>query len=385
MAPCSGESCYYGYETVLNADAGGIYGAYRVFIEIISFMIFILGVGMNTLVLTLLISIFPNLDSFDGFLMNLSFCELVSSFGISFLFFVQFTTSMAPIGDHGCQFIQWLNVTSVTLTTTSLLLATYDLYTKIYYGNMSKSMSRTKQLILIGLAWFLASLPGIPYIVTGEMGENNLCITSHWSRDAEVFYISVLFVVQLLLPVAILSFLFGRIFLALRIPHEGDQTLVDDTATPGTEASFQRAAFRRKAVMIFVISIVFYLIMLVFTIIGLSLALNIDNIYANKPKYARIREANSLFECLKCVIVPTLFFRYYDKLRQQFRKLCCCFRSTNQELYNSLNLRYNVYQQTVHDQQGNDQPVTNSNRNSMINDEIYETERDDVAILDNAT
>lgn len=375
MAPCHGASCAYGAQTVTNPELGELSGSYRVFVEVVSFIIFGVGVTLNTGILTVLISAYPNIDHFDGYLMSLTFGELVSSFSLAFVFFVEFTTTLAPIGDGGCSFLTWLDVTSVTITITALIIATYELHHRIYY-NASATTNRRGFIFNVIITWLVASLPGLPYLGTAKMGEDNFCYISHWSHDAEILYICALLLFQVIVPLAILVFFFVRIFIALRAPHDGDAISADKN-NPGSEATFQRALLKRKVAVVFFVAVLFFMVLIIVSFVELSLALNVNNVEDNPRKYARIREANALMECLKCLFVPIVFMIYYDKLKNQFRNLCCCRR--NQDVYNTLSLRYSVYQQTVQDTH-----TENDHRESR-DMEVYETERDDVAILDNAS
>lgn len=411
MPTCQGEDCGKGFETVLNVEAQLIAGGFKHFIEVFAFITFSAGVILNTTILTVLISIWPDIDFYDGALMNICFGELVASFGLAFVFFVQFTTSMAPIGDTGCAFINWLDVTSVTITSMALIVAVYELHGRLWSPNVLPS--RRKFIALIAGSWIFAALPGTPYMDKSYMDPSkNICRLHDWGETSEIIYVCMMLVVQVLVPLAILTFAFVRILLYFKAPREGDAALEDD-ARPGSEASLQRRFLRRKASLLLAISIVYFAIVAFVSLLELTLALNVDDLASNGSKFRRVRVLNEILLCIKVVAIPGVMLAYYDKFRMRFKSLCCpCAKRTNQEIYNSL--RYNVYQDTVQDQGavledastnvGNISPsttvpngepmmrngagssgirasVTDSLNDSLQDDDQEETERDDVAIL----
>lgn len=388
---CNTTDCLYGFETVVNPQAGELSGGYKAFVEAFSFIIFAMGVSLNTGILTVMIATYPNLDSFDGLLMNFTFGELLSSFGLAFVFFVEFTTSMAPIGDGGCRFLTWLDLVSVTITITTLISIAYDLHNRIYHAN-SRSMSRSKLFGCIFITWLLASIPGLPYMATAKM-VGRFCRISSWSRDAEILYICAMIFFQIVIPVAMMMFFLVRMLLALRVSLVGGSILNEESLNPGSESSFQRSVLKRKFRLLAILAFTFFLIIIIYSFIQLALSLNISQIETNFVKYRRIREGNTLLLCMKCVLMPMICLCFYDKLSDRIKR---CFKARrNQEVYNSL--RYNVYQQTVSEGvtsseatvNGNGELATTENRRSEdgdalenANDDLYETERDDVAILD---
>lgn len=378
MPTCAGgNTCGLSPEAAVSWEAAQIQGSFKIFIETFSFLIFIFGVALNTCVMTILISAWPNLDKFDGYMMNIAFGDLISSFSLAFVFFVQFTTSLAPIGDGGCKFITWLDVTSVTITSIALIVAVHELKQCICYPNQ-ESVTRKKFLVIIISTWLIASLPGLPYMVTAYMGDNKVCMMGNWSDESGIIFTVMLLVIQVMVPVGILVYLFTRIYLGMSSAREGDAAL-EDEAAPGSEASLILNVFRRKATLLVSISSLFFAILTLVSMLELSLALDIGMLSKNTKKYARMRTFNELLLCAKCIANPLFAICHYDKFRMYFKKLCCCRR--NQDIYNTLNLRYNVYQQTVQDQ------TVAGNRQSAISqedeaDEVFETERDDVAILE---
>ena len=377
MSPCHGNLCSYGYQTVTNPEGGALSGAYRSFLEVTSFVVFLSGVTMNSAILIILFTAYRTLDILDGFLINLIFGELVASFGLAFLMFYQFASTLVPIGDGGCSFITWLDVTSVSITVTSIIAITFTLYNKLFYGE-SYRLHRWKFIGCICLTWVVAGLPGLPYLATAEMGQDNYCTISNWSHGAEIIFICGMIVFQIILPLSLLVFLFVRIFLALKVsPSEDGDTVLNEECTPGTEANFQRVIIKQQVVFVVLIIIIFYIFLIISSFIALAIELNINDVKADWKKYARIRELVSVFEYLKCIVIPIIYIVYYDKLKNQSRKICC---HRNQEMYK--NLRYSVYQQTVHETT-NEPSVINdhSSREMIVNDEIFETDRDDVAIL----
>jgi len=376
MKYCNATECYFGFETVTNEEAGNLYGGFRSFIEAMSFILFASGVVLNTGILTLLISIYPNIDTFDAYMMNLSFGELMASFGLSFMLFVELTASIAPMGDTGCRFITWLDLTSVTITITTLIALFFEMYKMVYNNSRPRSMKRHKLWASILMLWVIASVPGLPYMATAKM-ENGFCQIENWSRDAEVLFICAMIFFQIIIPVAMLMFFFVRTLLALRVSLIGGTILRDDGSNPGSEATFQRGIKKRKFQLITSIALAFYLILITFSIMELALILNLNNIEASFTKHARIRELASLILCFKTVVTPLFYLCFYDKLRMKFTRICLCRRDP--DVYNTL--RYNVYQQTVSEGNAAAGNEEDEEEMAMANEEFAETERDDVAIL----
>ena len=378
MSTCNGSR--YGFQTVVNCDVGDLSGSYRSFIEATSFITFAIGVALNTGILTVSISMYPNIDTFDALLMNLTFGELLGSFGLSFMLFVELTASIAPVGDHGCQFLTWLDLTSVTVTVTTIVALFFEFYKVVYNSARPKTMRPYKLWALILLLWIIASIPGMPYMATAKMGTDGYCHIGRWSDDAEVLFICSMIFFQVLIPLALIVYFFVRSLLALRVDTMGG-TILTDEANPGSEATLQRGILKRKFRMIGYMALVFYMILITVSIIELSLALNLNNIESNFIKRARVRELASLLMCLKTVFIPLLFV-FNDKLVNRFKKICCLCRR-DPDVYNSL--RYDVYQQTVSEGQTEDyNDRSQEEEMALANEEFGETERDDVAILDSS-
>jgi len=366
----------YGYQTVTNPEGGAVTGSYRSFLEVMSFIIFVSGLIMNSGILFLLIPAYRTFDNLDGFLLNLIIGELVATFSLAFMLFYQFTSSLLPMGDGGCSFVAWLDVTSVSITVSALIAVTFALYNKLLYGETYR-MQRWKFASSVALTWIIAGLPGLPYLATARMGKDGYCTITDWSGGAELIFICCMIVFQIVLPLALLIYLLVRIFLALRSsPEDGDAVLSEEN-TPGTEANFQRAVVKRQVIFDVLLVFIFYILLVITSFISLGVELNINSIKSDKVKFAKVRELVSLFLCFKCAIIPLIYFMCYDKLKKLLRNRCC---KRNQEMYK--NLQYSVYQDTVHEAPAVEPSVIESNRLSReLNDDIYETDRDDVAIL----
>ena len=402
MISCNGTNdCYFGFHTVSNPEVGALTGSYKSFMEVTCFIVFALGVFFNTGILTVLISLYPDLDTFDTLLMNLAFGELMASFGLSFMLFVELTASIAPIGDHGCKFITWLDLTSVTITIVTLVALFSDMHRTVYRPRSSAKIKAHKVWGTIFMLWIIASVPGVPYMATSKMGPDGFCRIGSWSENAEILFIACMIILQIVVPLGLIMFFFVRILIGLRVTtiHGGTNRArhPDDepSSNPGSNATFQRGISRRKFTMISYIALVLFLILVMTSIIELSLALNVNNIHANWIKHARIRELASLLLCLKTVFTPMMFI-FYDKLKNKCKKMLCCFRRHDPDVYNSL--RYDVYQQTVSErgpsntadgvddegrlqQRNRSSTLDDEDELAMANEQFAETDRDDVAIL----
>lgn len=403
LMPCNGTSeCFYGFQTVTNSEVGALSGSYKAFMEATSFIIFAIGVVFNTGLMTMLISMYPDLDTFDALLMNLTFGELLASFGLSFMLFVELTSSIAPIGDHGCKFINWLDLTSVTITIVTLIALFSEMHKIVYRPRASTKIKPYKMWGMVLIMWIIASVPGLPYMATSKMGEDGFCHIGSWSENAEIMFIACMIILQIVIPLGLVVFYFVRILIGLRVTTIGGTNTSlnrdDESSTnPGSNATYQRGILRRKFIMISYIAIVFFLLLVVVNIIEFALALNVNNIHKNWVKHARIRELASLLLCLKTVFTP-IMFTFYDKLKNRCKKVLCCFRRHDPDVYNSL--RYDVYQQTVSETTAGADGDTGGavvnegarNRSStsaddedyelaMANEQFAETDRDDVAIL----
>lgn len=373
----------YGYQTFVNSEAGQVFGAYRSFLEVVSFVIFLGGFLMNSVIFITLITAYRTLESLDGFLINLMFGELLASFSLAFVMFYQFAAGkLYSMGDSGCSLITWLNVTSICITVTSIIAVIFTLYNKLFYGN-SYRLTKLKLIGCICLTWIVASLPGLPYLTTAKMGDG-YCYITKWSNGAEVLYICMMIVFQIVLPLCLLVYLFVRIFLALRVsPSDDGDIVLSEESTPGTEANFQRAVIKQQVKFVLWMTVMFYILLIISSFIALAIQLNINNIKGNRYKYSRLRQLASLFQCAKCLVIPMFYLLYYEKLRGQLKKFSC---RRNQEMYK--NLRYSVYEQTVEETPSDPLPSrisSSSNRNSRASitrdDDAFETDRDDVAIL----
>lgn len=400
MVPCNGTNdCFFGFETISNPEAGALTGGYKSLMEATTFIIFAIGVVLNTGILSVMISLYPNLDMFDALLMNLAFGELMASFGLSFLFFVELTSSIAPIGDHGCKFIAWLDLTSVTVTLVTLVALFSEMH-KIVYRPRSSTKIKTPQFWgWILMLWIVASAPGLPYMATARMSSDGFCHIRSWSENAEILFIASMIVLQIVVPLALIVFYFVRTLIALReetvrsgqissVLREDDDSTVN---SPGSEATYQRGILRRKFTMISYQAATSFLLLSVASIIELSLALNVSNIHSNWIKHARIRELASLLLCLKTVFTPLMFI-FYDKLKNKCKKTLCCFGAGRHDADVYGSLRYDVYQQTVSSEEAGNaatggvmynphQREEDDEELAMANEQFAETDRDDVAIL----
>jgi len=371
----------YGYQTVTNSEAGTIFGTYRSFLEVMSFMTFISGLVMNCGIILVIMRAHRTLDNLDGFLLNLIFGELVATFSLAFVMFYQFASGLLPIGNGGCSFITWLDITSVSITVTALIAVTFSLYNKLFHGEGYR-LRRWRFGTYVSLTWLVAGLPGLPYLATARMGKDGYCEITNWSRGAELIFICCMIIFQIILPLALLVYLLVRIFLVLRTNPEDADTATSEENTPGTEANFQRAVVKRQVVFVVLLIVTFYILLVITSFISLALELDINKIKTDKLRYSKIRELVALFQCLKCIIIPIIYLSCYDKLKKLVRNRCC---KQNEELYK--NLQYSVYQDTVHEapsinEAGVSASVVESYRLSReLNDDIYETDRDDVAIL----
>lgn len=366
----------YGYQTVTNHEGNEVFGSYRSFLEVMSFVLFISGLVMNSGILLLFTPVLRTLDNLDGFLLNLIFGELVATLGLSFMFFYQFTHSLVPMGSAGCSFVTWLNVTSVSISVTALISITLTLYNRMVYGENYK-LERWKFCGSILLTWLAAGMTGLPYLATAKMGNRNYCTITNWSQASEIIFICAMIIFQVVLPLALLIYLIVKIFLALQNAHSdlGDAVMTDENM-PGSEASVQRAVARRQVIFVVLLIVSVYILLIITSFISLGIQLNINNIKEDLIKYANLRELVSLFQCLKSVVIPVIFIFWYDKLKKLYSKKCC---KRNQEMYK--NLQYSVYQDTVHEAPQLDQPNLENRLSREIHDDIYETDRDDVAIL----
>ena len=366
----------YGYQTVVNSEGGAVSGTYRSFLEFMSFILFLCGFVLNSGILFVVIPARRTFDNFDGFLVNLIFGELVSTFSLAFLLFYQFAGSLTAMGNGGCSFVAWLNVTSVSITVAALIGVTFALYNKLFHGDKYR-MQSWKFVFCIFLSWLIAGLPGLPYLATARMGKDGYCTITDWSGGAEIIFICCMIVFQIVLPLALLVYLLVRIFLALRSSPEDGEAVISEENTPGTEANFQRAVVKRQVMFIVLLILTFYMLLVITSFVSLGVELNINNIKGDKVKFARIRELVALFQCFKCAIIPLIYLMCYDKLKKLLRNKMC---KRNQEMYN--NLQYSVYQDTVHEAPTTEPSVIDNNRLSReLNDDYYETDRDDVAIL----
>lgn len=349
MSACSSTSCPIGFQAVTYSNGGFLSGSYRSFLEIASFVVFFVGVTLNTLILIIVVSAYRTLDILDGFFINLIVGELVASFGLSLVMFNQYASSLPPIGDVGCSFVTWLDVTSVAITITSIIAITLALYEKLFYGD-SRKLSRWKFACCIVITWLVAGLPGIPYLSSAKMSTHQYCTIENWSHKSEVLYISMMFLFEIFLPLCLLVYLLVRMCVALKhTSEERDIIANDDMENMGTEesvlfsrANYERVVIRKKVIFIVIIIVVFYIFLTSSSFITLSIELNIANIYSDWLKYTKLRELASLILCLKCIFIPFIYILYYDKFRNRVRNICC------KENSQYTTLRYHENQETRH-------------------------------------
>lgn len=298
--------------------------ALRYFSIFASFFVMIVGFFGNLLVILIFLTRWSLLKTCEVFMVSLAVADLIG-------------TIVTPIdrlrdamqfhdtgsGDFiGCQLTMWLTVTSLSVSSFTLVTIAIDRFIVVAWPLKLRQGPSLLVYGVIMLTWMLGGSIGMPHFVYLRQFHSKSygyhCSLTLPSKEYRAYTVSI-FVLQLVLPLLSMVFLYSFIILKLRSGSVSARRLSESD-----NVARIRTIRQRRATKLFVV------VVIIFTV--LVLPLNIFMLlvtYQLVPQTARNRQIYSLlvllFNANSCVN-PIIYSRLHKSFRKSFIALffgCC--------------------------------------------------------------
>lgn len=233
---------------------------FRIFVEIICVLVFLLGLVGNSLVIFVFSTRWTKLKNCEMFMLSLAVADLVGTIIMPVKMFLDLIGhDFYMIGDVGCKIISSLSVTTITVSSLTLLVISIDRYIIVKWP-LRKTPERWKTAMLVLATWLISFALSFIFFLDGrirlwdnpEDDISSFVCRNFMSRKEEKTYIILMVVVQIVIPLTVMTILYVLITILLR------QTAKSDLFRHQEREMRARLRRNRKATILFVTLVTTY-------------------------------------------------------------------------------------------------------------------------------
>ena len=291
---------------------------------VLCFVVITLGLIGNLSVIVTFLKRWGKLRTYELFLISLAIADLLFSLvsptmtAFNNLGFI----NLKFMGDFGCQLLNWLRVTALTVSAWTLIIISADRYMVIVWRPLihQEPSKRIICLIIVSI-WALASSLGTLYFFRVKLwnfGPRSACAIIYKDNTEDWIHSSLLFVFQMAIPILSLTVLYSIMIRTLK------STELVHLNSRAKEVRYRR---NRKAIRLFVTVVcVFYILVLpyqVFYLIYTAMVQQDKSLEQNDT----IRFANSiliLVYSLNGCLNPLIYARLHTSFRRTLFRFISC-------------------------------------------------------------
>ena len=293
---------------------------------VLCFVVITLGLMGNLTVIITFSKRWGRLRTYEVFLTSLAIADLL--FSILSPTLIAFDNlafiDLSFMGDFGCQFLNWLRVTALTVSAWTLIVISADRYMVLVWRPLiHQEPSKQAICFFIITMWAVASSLGMLYFFRVKMYSHPFrptyfCGIVYKDPEEDWIHTSLLFVFQMAIPILTLTVLYSLMVRTLK------STELVHLNSRAKEIRYRR---NRKAIRLFVtIVFVFYILVLpyqLFYIIYTAIVQKDKTLEQDK----RLRIANSiliLVYSLNGCLNPLIYARLHTSFRRTLCRFICC-------------------------------------------------------------
>ena len=253
-------------------------------------------------------------------MISLAIGDLLGTLSIPLLTILTLKTDVSVLGHFGCQFINWLNVTSLTASAFSLVAICIDRFIIVIWPLRNRPRP-WKVIIVAILIWIAASTLGIIYFLRVSYSfENKRCAISYIDDTEDLIHTVSLFLIQMMFPIIIMSALYGIILCRLK------SSSVRKLSVHSSFFKVRQKRNRKSTKLFLTVVIIFYVVTLPYNIFYLWYTMNWRRIPAKDTLTIQY-----IFHILLLILLsnscvnPLIYARLHKSFRRNtLRVLCPC-------------------------------------------------------------
>ena len=295
--------------------------------KFLSIVIFLVGCIGNAAFLFVTARSYQELNSTDLFLVGLSGLDLIASIFLPLVYFLEISDSLHHSSNGACQFMTMMHEISIVLTVYVLLFTIHGFYRK-FVLNRSEESKKTRFVGLFTFGTFLVVIPAVPIMMDTRM-EDGKCHVEVLTFTSVVLYDVVIFIIQVILPLTVITYLFAR--LGVQLHYNRFRSEVD---------AMENARNKRKTLVLLVITCAFYLLYLPYMFSNLWFLLDSGRKLATKHS-CYIYDIFHLIICGKCVVNPLIYFVLDENFRYNLKRIISSCRIGKRHHF--INVKYSEH------------------------------------------
>lgn len=240
------------------------------------------------------------------FILNLAIGDLIYTFSIPFELAVVENNNKWIFPPFFCKVLsplQTISMSSSLFTLTALSLARYKAILKPY----NKQLKQTAAKLIIILAWLFSTLTALPHAYHQTI-INNECQEKWMNTDGNKIYTLILFFVQYVIPLTIMTIAYGCIGMELRKDFPGENAFPDG----------ERAKETKKVVLMLVMVTATFAVCTLPTSI-MWLWSEFGNAKRNFPQFWDLLHILNFFDFINLAVHPLLYVYFSKKFRSEMR------------------------------------------------------------------
>lgn len=300
------------------------------FVKITCIFVFLLGLIGNSLVLFVFGSRWSKLKNCEIFMLSLAVADLVATVIVPVKMFLELTEhDFYPIGHIGCKTIATLSMTTVTVSALTLLVISIDRFLIVKYPLRNRPESW--KIALIVLATWLISF-GLSFVyLTGdriqvwdnpEDAKSHFVCRSFMPRHESTAHALVAFVIQILIPLVVMTVLYSLITWLLR------KNAKSDLFQHQQREMRARLRRNRKATILFVTLVTTYYVFVLPSNIFFLLYIFRALTYLGHQELVTIYTLLQMILMLNSCVNPIIYSNLHTSFRRITLKLFCSCIST---------------------------------------------------------
>lgn len=302
--------------------------AKRIF-QVVSFFLFLLGALGNIAYIAVTTRTYEELNIVDLFLIGIAVLDFLASIFLPLFYFLEISDYMIHFADGSCKFVAITHELSIVTTVYLLLFAVQAFYKKIVLRR-ADGRKRTRFLGKVLFSILVSVIPAIPVVIDSRAVDGRCHVYSS-SYSYVVIYDTVLFIIQIIIPIFLFTIMFAQLGVHLHLSEarEGDDdpnvALIDHTAK------------KRKLCLLILVSCTFFLLFVPYVFAHLWFLMDSGRLLEH-PFYCYLFDIFHLLICGKCLANPIVYFFYLEGFRENLKRVLWGFRIGRR--YNFMHVKY---------------------------------------------
>lgn len=268
---------------------------------------FVISICGNTLCAYIISSRIRMKSVTNLFILNLAIGDLIYTFSIPFDLTVVENDQKWIFHPYFCNILYPVQTISMSSSLLTLTILSLTRYRAIIHPLKRQIHDNTAKYIIVFI-WVLSTLTVLPQSYNQTVDEHGECVEKWKSKKTRKVYTAILFVVQYVIPLAIMITAYGRIGIELSKPSPGENTMIQEER--GKEA-------KKVVSMLITVTVTFAVCTLPTSVMWLWL--DFGNAESSFPEFWDVLHILYFFDFINLAAHPFIYVYFSKNFRSEMK------------------------------------------------------------------